>query len=246
MKKYILASATLIFSTHAWTQKTSFIELKAGPNFPIGKFAEKGLPYFSNNELANPPGTAKTGLHFSAAAGHFVNKKGGVMLSISNSQNRQNSKAFRNALQSVNPGSMVTVRTKYWSTTSILGGVFVEDRFTRVAKLSYHLNLQAGIAFTTVPGGSYFLFNPQTFFATKATYNKRKLPGTFAFAAGGAVKYPVGKFWYVHFAGEYFNSTPKWKFTYNPNLPGPGSEDVAQKRPQHAIRILTGMGVYFF
>lgn len=234
---------SLYFSNYAWTQENSFLELRAGPNFPIGKFAEKGLPDAISADIAKPPGAATAGINFSAAAGHFITRQAGVMLTVSNSRNKQDASAFRDELLKIVPNHVVTVNTKHWSTTSVLGGVFIEDHFTSVEKLSWRLNIQAGIAFTIVPGYSYVVFDPRTTFSTTVNSNKRTLPGSFAFAAGGSLRYGIGKIWYVHLTGQYFNSTPKRKFSYNPNFPDSGSADVTQKRPQNAVSVLTGIGV---
>lgn len=218
-----------------------FTELAIGPSAPVGKFAKKQF-VLDNSGVGELAGIAKMGPAVSLTAGYFLTPRTGLLLIIGGAKNRQDAQPIREALQRDYPNFHISVDTKAWITKHALLGIFLRDGFKGASGFSYRLSLAGGINETTVPSLHHIIFNP-LIGGAESHLNKRKLPLTFAFAASAGLHYALNQKWNLQLQTQYFQATPSYRYTYNPNFPDRGSADVKRKYPVRAINLLTGIGM---
>ncbi len=248
MKKISLLLLLALFSfiTNAQKQSPYFVEIKGGLYMPVGGFANKK---YGGNYLDNADGLAKTGFAAGLTAGYKFKKSIAAIISFGYSKNKQDAASFETYLRSTFGSQVLTeVTTNSWSVFKVMAGGHFEAPFSASSQLSFSANLQAGICKTKIPAFGYVYTTGTGPFdqAGSLKYAEINLPWTFCYNVSTGIKYKLNNRIYLLVEGNYFNSSPVYKYSYNPDFPNPGPMVTAEKKISlSSIQVVAGVGIEF-
>jgi hypothetical protein len=231
-------------------QSQYFIELAAGPSFPIGKFGEK--TYKSLMEEDEPAGLAKTGVNLQATMGYYINESFGVLFSPGYSIHAQDGSGYEEFLTQtvVAYGGMMptisSVEAKSWNILKLMAGGFMVTPLTMEEDLELNTRILLGACKTAVPGYT-FSGRDQAGMPYGGTMDKVSLPWAFCYQVGLGLKYKLNDKLHVLFDVNSFNATAQREYTYtfpfSPNPVPPITEKVKYKLAE--VNLMAGIGINF-
>lgn len=228
-----------------------FVELSAGPSFPIGKFGEQS--YKGIVEDNEPAGLARMGLNLQAAVGFHINESFGVLLMPGYSIHKQDKSGYEEFIrQSVTsqggpPPDMVDVNTQRWKILKLMAGGFLVTPLTFKEDLVLQTKLVAGACKTAVPGYSYTYISQGGMERVRASAGKTGLNWAFCYQVSLGIKYKLNDKLHVLLDVNSFNATAKKEYTFTiPPFPNPvpsRTENVKYRLAE--VNLMAGIGVSF-
>lgn len=251
MKKQLLVLSCLLLIAcmlHAQKDQSRFlVELSVGPSFPLGKFADKEVKAYNDND---PSGLAKTGIGANATIGYHLNKLAGLLLTAGYSVNKQDETGYHDFFSKTwYPGAAsLDVSTGSWKIVKIMAGGFMLTPLTSENELSLVTKLSAGICKTAVPRYSYTAYGQGGSFMASGYQEKTKLPWAFCYQISVGLQYRLNNKLHVLFDVSSFNATATQKYSYNPNpiSSGPVEWVNAEKKIRlGSVNARAGIGIEF-
>jgi len=234
------------FIVHAQTKSPgAFIELSAGPSFPIGKFGEKSFGSFMDE---NPGGNAKMGLAMNANIGYRLNETAGIVLIAGYSINKQDADSYEEYMKKAwfsNP-SRVDVTAESWKIFRIMAGGFLITPLTANEELSLITKVAAGVCKTALPAFSWTGYDQNGMLLGAGTQNKTMLSWTFCYQVNLGLQYKLNNKLHILFDINSFNATANKEYSYNPNPISSGPVQmvtIKRKFRLASVSALAGIGM---
>jgi hypothetical protein len=250
MKKIpVLLTSFLLCTSLLYSQQKEqkyFVELSAGPSFPIGKFADKSKEI---SEGEQPAGLAKLGLNAQLSLGYYIKENVGLLFSSGFSIHKQDASSYEdyykenlNAGGGIRPTS-VAATTKSWQILKLMAGGFLVTPLTEEEELVLVTKITIGACKTAVPGYSTVVDLPGGMNPTSTTMDKISLPWAFCYQVSMGVKYKLNDKLHLLFDVNSFNANPQK--TYKLVNPVSGQNTVKEKYKLGEVNALVGIGMSF-
>lgn len=203
--------------------------LNVGPSFPLSNFSNKQVVI--DPTIINANGIANTGFVFNMVPGYSLNKRIHFYLQAGLGVYKQDQQALEAHIKkTLGTNNRVEVDEKAWKIYKFLGGFSYSFFLARKSKFSIQPKIAVGFCGTSSPGYKVTWYDQNGNVDLVANLEDNKLPLTFCVETGLGLGYVINKQFDLHFSVDYFNSTPRKTYSYNPYFPSPGSNQSSLKR----------------